>query len=63
MDRGGDGGIPARKDDHLAVAARESSLHAAGTGLRALRLRHRARRLHPSRVFLAANPVSCRRHP
>lgn len=34
--------IAARKDDHLEIAARASSLHASGTGLRAYRLRHRA---------------------
>jgi isopentenyl-diphosphate delta-isomerase len=34
--------IRARKDAHLELAAREESLHASGTGLRAFRLRHRA---------------------
>jgi isopentenyl-diphosphate delta-isomerase len=34
--------IGSRKDEHLDLAAREESLHAAGTGLRRFRLRHRA---------------------
>ncbi len=34
--------IRSRKDDHLVLAAREDALHAAGTGLRSYRLRHRA---------------------
>jgi isopentenyl-diphosphate delta-isomerase len=42
-DSGGSGSeIRSRKDDHLDLAARDASLHAAGTGLRRYRLRHRA---------------------
>ncbi len=41
-DRPDDPDIRSRKDDHLSLAAREDALHAAGTGLRSYRLRHRA---------------------